>query len=193
MALLHTVLSGHYAASAPLLAGFWIAATALAGLTLVRAYLLKPLWLQRRPWRVGSIRPLAQGIHELRLEPDGHDGLAYQPGQFVWLRLTGHSFGLTEHPFSIASCPDDGPALRFLIKENGDFTSHIDALPQGRRAFVDGPYGNFGHPIHDPHADGFLLVAGGVGLAPVISLTPWPRCRGREQARPPGGGQRQPG
>lgn len=169
LAWVHTVMSGHHAA-APLIAGFWALATALAALTLLRAYLVKPLRLRRRPWRVNAVRTLAPGIHELRLAPQGHDGLAYRPGQFVWLRFHERLPGLTEHPFSIASSPADGPELRFLIKANGDFTAHAGDLPEGRIALVDGPYGHFGAALDDPDASGFLLIAGGVGLAPILGL-----------------------
>ncbi|UEX79281.1 ferredoxin reductase family protein [Spiribacter halobius] len=169
LAAAHTILSGHHAA-APALAGFWIVATALAALTLLRAYVLKPLLLRRRPWRIRDVRALAPGIHELRLTPDGHAGLPYQAGQFVWLRFQDRLPGLTEHPFSLASSPAEGPELRFLIKANGDFTGGIGDLPEGRRALVDGPYGRFGAALEDSEASGFLLIAGGVGLAPMLGL-----------------------
>jgi len=88
----------------------------------VHVYALKPWLKRRRPWRVRRVERLAPDIHELTLAPDGHDGLAFRAGQFVWLRIAPGAWGIREHPFSIASAPGDAPALRFVIKANGDFT-----------------------------------------------------------------------
>ena len=53
------------------------------------------------------------------------------------------------------------------IRKLGDFTSRIDDVPVGRRVYIDGPYGAFtmGNP-----ADLHVLVAGGVGITPMISM-----------------------
>ncbi|MDW8479637.1 MAG: c-type cytochrome [Xanthomonadales bacterium] len=74
----------------------------------------------------------------------------------------------SEHPFSIASAPGQ-PELEFAIKELGDFTSRIGELPAGTRAYVDGPYGAFSIDRH-PEASGFVFVAGGAGIAPILSM-----------------------
>ncbi len=167
LALLHTLGAGT-AAAAPAVAGFWMVAVALTLLTLLLVYAIKP-WLRLRyPWRVREVKALAEDIHELTIEPDGHDGLDFRPGQFGWLRIAARPWGLREHPFSIASAPGDGPALRFLIKANGDFTRQIGGIEAGARAWIDGPYGRFG-AMRDDEA-GLLFLAGGVGLAPILGL-----------------------
>jgi predicted ferric reductase len=53
------------------------------------------------------------------------------------------------------------------VRELGDFTSDIGKVPVGRRVYIDGPYGAFttGHP-----ADMHVLVAGGVGITPMMSM-----------------------
>lgn len=167
LALVHTMGAGT-AAAAPAVAGFWMVAVALTLLTLLQVYAIKP-WLRLRyPWRVCEVKTLAEDIHELTIEPDGHDGLDYQPGQFGWLRIAARPWGLREHPFSIASAPGDGPALRFLIKANGDYTRQVGGIEPGARAWIDGPYGRFGATRGDDA--GLLFLAGGVGLAPIIGL-----------------------
>ncbi|HEU4644179.1 MAG TPA: hypothetical protein VFS80_01295, partial [Burkholderiales bacterium] len=93
---------------------------------------------------------------------------AFQAGQFAWLKLH-RAFGrITEHPFSIASAPGQLPRLQFLVKEGGDFTDGIGRVAPGTRAYVDGPYGNFTLEGRDGH--GIVLIAGGVGIAPLLSL-----------------------
>lgn len=167
LGLVHTLDAGTGAA-APAVRVFWIAAVVLALATLVQVYAIKP-WLKRRhPWRVARVERLAPDIHELTIEPDGHEGLAFRAGQFVWLRIAPAPWGLREHPFSIASASEDGPALRFVIKANGDFTGRIGAIEPGARAWIDGPYGRFG--LTDADAEALVFIAGGVGLAPILSL-----------------------
>ena len=167
LGLVHTLEAGT-AAAHPGVAGFWIAAVALALATLAHVYGLKPWLQQRRPWLVRRVERLGPDIHELTLEPDGHDGLDFRAGQFVWLRIAPRPWGLREHPFSIASAPADGPALRFVIKANGDFTRTIGSVSPGTRAWIDGPYGNFG--LRGDGTEALLFIAGGVGLAPILSL-----------------------
>lgn len=167
LALVHTLDAGS-AATAPGVRAFWVAAVALALLTLVRVYAVRPWLASRRPWRVRRVHRLAADIHELEIEPDGHGGLDFRAGQFVWLRIAPGPWGVREHPFSIASAPGDADALRYLIKANGDFTSRIGEVATGARAWIDGPYGHFVHRNDD--ADALVLIAGGVGIAPILGL-----------------------
>jgi predicted ferric reductase len=52
----------------------------------------------------------------------------------------------------------------------GDFTHQISQLEVGQKIFVDGPYGNFGvEALADEH-DQLVMIAGGVGIAPMISI-----------------------
>jgi ferredoxin-NADP reductase len=55
-----------------------------------------------------------------------------------------------------------------MIKEAGDFTNGIGALEPGRMIGVDGPHGSFTLEEHD--GDAVLLIAGGVGIAPIMGL-----------------------
>lgn len=167
LGLVHTIDAGA-AAAAPAVRAFWIVAVGLALLTLVRVYVIGPWLKSRRPWRVGRVTRLAANVHALEIQPEGHAGLDYRAGQFAWLRIAPGPWGLREHPFSIASAPGEGSALRFLIKGNGDYTSRIGDVAPGARAWLDGPYGHFVH-AHDD-AEALVFIAGGVGLAPILGL-----------------------
>ena len=161
----HALDTGHYAQHA-WLRGFWYAASALAIAALGWGYLLKPL--VQSSWRVVAVAPEAERIWRVVLEPRRAREFAFQAGQFVWLKLH-RAFGrITEHPFSIASAPGQLPRLQFLVKEGGDFTDGIGRVTPGTRAYVDGPYGNFTLEGRDGH--GIVLIAGGVGIAPLLSL-----------------------
>lgn len=163
----HALRVGLYSAD-PWLGGFWVLATMAALASLLYVDGIRPLMQLARPYRVVANRPAARGMWELVIEPQRGDAIDFAPGQFVWLNL-GHSpFSLTEHPFSISSPPSARPRLAFTIKESGDFTNRIGEVALGTRAYLDGPHGGFtlaGRP-----AGGLVFIAGGVGIAPVMSL-----------------------
>ena len=87
-----------------------------------------------------------------------------------WLKI-GSVAPLYENPFSIASCPNSQSSqMTFFIKDIGDFTHQVTELKAGDKIYVDAPYGNFGHGIFSNRTDEIVLIAGGVGIAPIASL-----------------------
>ena len=101
------------------LAIFWI------GL-LVYVRIVKPLFMLRRPYRVAEVRKERGDTWTLAMEPDGHPGFRFSPGQFGWLTLWGSPFKITGHPFSFSSSAAamDG-RVEMSIRNLGDFTSAI--------------------------------------------------------------------
>ena len=78
---------------------------------------------------------------------------------------------MPENPFSIASCShQNSPDISFLIKDVGDFTHQISQLQVGQKIFIDGPYGNFGIEAFSAEQDQLVMIAGGVGITPMISV-----------------------
>lgn len=130
--------------------------------------LWRPWAIQRRPYEVVDVRSERGDAWTVVLRPRGHHGFAHRPGQFAWLTLRASAFSMREHPFSIASSPDAAGHLEFTIKELGDFTKTIKTVQPGETAFVDGPYGAFTFERHQ--APGYVLIAGGIGIAPLMSM-----------------------
>lgn len=161
----HTLAAGRYGAD-PRVAGYWTGLFVLAALSLAWTRGVAPFG--RRRWQVARVEKLAERIWEIALAPVGHAGLAYRAGQFVWLSIGHARHALAENPFSLASAPAAGPELRFVIKELGDFTNHIGEIAPGTRAHVDGPHGTL--TIDGRPEPGVVLVAGGVGIAPMLGL-----------------------
>ena len=130
--------------------------------------LVKPWRLLRRPWRTVAVEPERGDTWTLVLEADGHAGIPFSAGQFVWLWLATSPFTMKEHPFSIASSPSTPMTVKLTIKERGNFTQTVGRTPAGTRAYLEGPHGAF--TIDRYPAPGAVFVAGGIGIAPIMSM-----------------------
>jgi predicted ferric reductase len=163
----HALAVGTYAAE-PAMALYWWVLLALALGTLAYLYFVKPFVLLQRAYRVVSNEQVGHRIRELVLEPAGGRVLRFEAGQFVWVLLDQPPLTVLDHPFSISSAPAESPRLRLLVKARGDFTSQLESLPAGARAYLDGPHGNF--TLTGRRGEAIALIAGGIGIAPVIGL-----------------------
>lgn len=179
LTLHHALDAGRYSAN-PALAAFWVIMIIVAFSTFVHVYVTGPLGRLRHPYRVAAVDRIASKTWELVIEPVRGGAIQFKPGQFVWLKLDRSAFSITEHPFSISTCPADRPRIGFTIKEVGDFTRGIGAVPVGARAYIDGPHGHMFLP--EQHDAGITFIAGGVGLAPIMSMLR--QLRSDRDARP---------
>jgi len=166
--VIHVVEIGHYL-DHPWKRSFWLAYSSMwLGLTLwVR--LVKPCWELRTPYAVEQVRPERGSAYTLRIAPINHPGIRFQPGQFAWITLGDSPFSDREHPFSFSSSAEEAPRhLEFTIKDLGDFTRRIKDLKPGQKAYLDGPFGALSADRH-PGAEGFVFIAGGIGITPMMS------------------------
>ncbi|MCM5571163.1 ferredoxin reductase family protein [Burkholderiaceae bacterium FT117] len=167
LAIHHALDAGRYSGAAPLGWMWWLAA-ALCALALVHVWVLRPWAMSRKPYLVTRLERIAPRTWTLALRAEGHPGCAFRAGQFAWIKA-GSAWRFGDHPFSIASAPAQRPEIEFLIKEAGDFTGSLpDSVPPGSRVFLDAPYGHF--TLEGRDGEGIMLIAGGVGFAPVLSL-----------------------
>lgn len=146
----------------------WALMTAAFVGLLVWVRILRPLALRRRPWTVAQVRPERDRTTVLRLEPSGHEGLRFQPGQFAWITVGRSPFSVTSHPFSLCSSAEQNGSVEVAIKAAGDFTTSVATVEPGTEVYLDGPHGVFS--IDEYEGAGFCLVAGGVGIAPAMSM-----------------------
>ncbi|MGC9368295.1 MAG: ferredoxin reductase family protein [Paracoccaceae bacterium] len=165
--VLHSLRAGRYSAD-PAMATVWLVLLGIALFALAYVYVLTPLAQLRRPWRVVSVEPVAERTWEVALRPERDFAFRYRAGQFAWLNIRNTPFGPHENPFSISSAPSAGPEVSFIIKELGDFTRTIGQVKPGSRAYLDGPHGHL--TVTDHKAPGIALIAGGVGIAPMMGI-----------------------
>jgi predicted ferric reductase len=147
----------------------WIGFVVLWIAMVLHVRVVKPLFMLRKPYRVVEVREERGDTRTLVMQPAGHPGFRFSPGQFGWLTLWKSPFRITGHPFSFSSsaAAPDG-RVEMTIKNLGDFSGRIGQVPVGQRAWLDGPYGAF--TIDRNPADMHVLIAGGVGITPMMSM-----------------------
>lgn len=98
------------------------------------------------------------------INPDDRKNFTFQPGQFVILELPG----IGEAPFSISSSSSRYGDLELCIRRVGSLTNFLFKLERGTHVGIRGPFGT-GFPMEQMHGENILLIAGGLGLAPLRS------------------------
>jgi len=114
------------------------------------------------PFRVERVRKELSDTFTLELVPEGGGGFAFKPGQFNML----YAFGVGEVPISISGDPAATDCLVHTIRAVGAVTQAMWAVKPGEALGVRGPFGT-PWPVEQAYGDDLLIVAGGVGLAPL--------------------------
>lgn len=89
---------------------------------------------------------------------------AFLPGQFVMVELPG--FG--EVPISIAGSNSQKGFIELCIRKAGKVTTMLHRAAAGAHVGIRGPFGTY-FPLEKMKGHNLLLVAGGLGLAPLRS------------------------
>lgn len=118
---------------------------------------------------IESVKAEAAGIYSVIIR--GHDIARFQfePGQYARWHILRRGLWYQAHPFSFSS-PAGENQLRFTVKApSGDFSQQIPNLRPGTKVLIDGPRGAFVAGRADL-AKRVILVAGGIGVAPYMSI-----------------------
>jgi len=89
----------------------------------------------------------------------------FAPGQFNMLYLAG----VGEVPISVMSDPQERDGIGHTIRALGRVTQGLAALRPGDSLGLRGPYGR-GWPLREMEGRDVVLVTGGLGCAPVVSV-----------------------
>jgi len=110
-------------------------------------------------------------------DPDARRAFSFLPGQIDMVGV----FGIGEVPISVSSDPARPTYLAHTIRACGRVTNVFAGLRPGDRITVRGPFGR-PWPVSKAYGGDLLIVAGGLGLAPLRSAV-YEALRHREQVR----------
>jgi NAD(P)H-flavin reductase len=117
------------------------------------------------PARIQTIRELTADTVLFRLQLDDKRGFPFMPGQFVQLSVPGGG----EVPISPADLPTEDGTMELCVRRFGHVTSLLHRSRTGDSVGIRGPFG-IGFPIDAMAGKDVLLLAGGLGIAPLRSL-----------------------
>ncbi len=146
---------------------WWTALFVVTAILILQARLGDLLRSLSRRFYVVAVSREADGIGSLHVSGPGLRRLRVAGGQFFNVRAATKDLWWQAHPFSVSAAPTTA-GLRFTIKELGEDSANVLDLEPGTRLVLEGPYGVFtadranGAPV--------VLVAGGVGIAPIRAL-----------------------
>ncbi len=116
--------------------------------------------------RVARVRRRQRDLSDvwtLVLEMEDGGGLEFAAGQFNMLT----AFGVGEVPISISGDPAKaGGGLVHTIRDVGSVSGALARLAPGEAVGVRGPFG-VGWPVAEAHGCDVVIMAGGLGLAPL--------------------------
>ncbi len=112
---------------------------------------------------VAEIRSVATYHLRFRNQADAAS-YRFRPGQFNMLYIPGAG----EAPISLSGAPRPGGAGAHTIRLAGNVTRGIFRLAVGDSFGLRGPYGSY-WPLDEIHGADVVIVAGGIGLAPLRS------------------------
>ncbi len=116
-----------------------------------------------QPFQVRAVSKETPDTFTLTLAPhNGDHSASFQPGQFSML----WSFGVGELPISISGDPTQKDRLVYTVRSVGKATHALVSQQVGSSVGVRGPYG-MGWPVEAARGQDVIIVAGGIGLAPL--------------------------
>ena len=114
------------------------------------------------PWIVRQVMKEAKDTFTLTLEPSDGALARFRPGQFSMLWV----FGVGEAPISISGDPSDDGHLVYTVRSVGEVTQAVVNRSPGESIGVRGPFGT-AWPLKESRGKDVVVVAGGIGLAPL--------------------------
>jgi len=111
-------------------------------------------------------------------DPKIQNTYQFEPGQFNMLYL----YGVGEIAISIISDPEDSNIIDHTIRVVGRVTRGMANLKKGDRIGLRGPYGK-GWPMLESKQKDVVVVTGGLGCAPVVSVINYIEQRREEYGR----------
>jgi len=114
---------------------------------------------------IGETTSFDLDVKTFKIKLQGDELFNFLPGQFIEFSIPG----VGECPFGFASMLQEDNCFDITIKRTGKVTNRIHALDEGSVVWIRGPFGNT-FPLDKMEGSDLLIVAGGIGLAPLRPL-----------------------
>jgi NAD(P)H-flavin reductase len=121
--------------------------------------------------RITNIVPLSglERLFQLRIvDPLERQMFNFRPGQFLMLEVPGYG----EAPISISSSTSNHEFIELCIRKAGRVTAALFEARQGAHISIRGPFGT-AFPMEEMYNRNVLLIAGGLGIAPLRAPLFW--------------------
>jgi predicted ferric reductase len=144
---------------------YWIALYVFAFGSLAVFRFIEPVVSSlRHRITVSGVTTISPGVTSIHFEGRNLRSLGSMGGQFFIWRFWTRRTWWHSHPISLSSVPTDTSA-RITIRDLGNGTARISAIPVGTRVWIEGPYGVFSDMART--APKLAVVAAGIGVTPV--------------------------
>ena len=107
-------------------------------------------------------------FHIRSCDPSERKNFTFLPGQFVMLELPGCG----EIAISISGSSSNREFLELCVRKVGKVTGMLHRLESGAYVGIRGPFGTH-FPMQEMAGSNILLIAGGLGIAPLRSPIYW--------------------
>jgi NAD(P)H-flavin reductase len=114
------------------------------------------------PYRVAARRRDSADVATLSLEPLGTPLAPFRPGQFNMV----YAFGAGEIPVSVSGDPAEPGRIVHTVREVGAVSAAVARAEPGGVLGLRGPFGT-AWPVEEARGRDVVIVAGGLGLAPL--------------------------
>ncbi|MFH1287533.1 MAG: FAD/NAD(P)-binding protein [bacterium] len=111
-----------------------------------------------------ELTPLEKLFQIQIINRDERERFSFKPGQFLMLEVPG----LGEIPISISSSSSRRGVVELCIRKTGRVTNFLHKMQRGANVGIKGPFGTC-FPMEEFVNENILLIAGGLGLAPLRS------------------------
>ncbi len=122
--------------------------------------------IKRLPARIERVLPLSHDVMGLYLKLPAAEAFAFEAGQYIDIMLPGGR----RRSFSIASAPQDSQLLELQVRRvsGGEFSEPLFThAVRSALLNIEGPLGQF---TYRAGTAPMLLVGGGTGIAPLLSI-----------------------
>jgi len=99
-------------------------------------------------------------------DPKKQKEFNFLPGQFLEVTV----FGVGEAPFSIPSSPNNKEYFELCVRAMGSVSGAMHKMKPGSKVGIRGPFGKGYFPFEKMQGKNVVIIAGGLGMAPVRSL-----------------------